>query len=129
VHQKSELIDRILKFCCKHFIGEKYSPGFSLVAVGGYGRRELLPGSDIDLMILLDRKPGKSLEEKISTYLTFLCDIGLEVGHSVRTVKDCVREGKSDVTVITNMIESRLICGTEKLYEKFQKAIGPTKMW
>ncbi len=129
VHQKSELIDRVLKFCCKHFIGEKYAPGFSLVAVGGYGRRELLPGSDIDLMFLLGRKPGKSLEEKISTYLTFLWDIGLEVGHSVRTVKDCVREGKSDVTVITNMIESRLICGNEKLYEKFQKAIAPTRMW
>ena len=129
VHQKSELIDRILKFCCKHFIGEKYSQGFSLVAVGGYGRRELLPGSDIDLMILLDRKPGKTLEQKISTYLTFLWDIGLEVGHSVRTVKDCIREGKSDVTVITNMIESRLICGNEKLYEKFQKAIAPTRMW
>ncbi len=129
VHQKSELIDRVLKFCCKHFIGEKNTPGFSLVAVGGYGRRELLPGSDIDLMFLLGRKPGKSLEEKISTYLTFLWDIGLEVGHSVRTVKDCVREGKSDVTVITNMIESRLICGNEMLYEKFQKAIAPTRMW
>ena len=129
VHQKSELIDRILKFCCKHFIGEKYSPGSSLVAVGGYGRRELLPGSDIDLMFLLDRKPGKALEEDISTFLRFLWDIGLEVGHSVRTVKDCVREGKSDVTVITNMIESRLICGSEKLYEKFQKAIAPTRMW
>lgn len=129
VHQKSELIDRVLKFCCKHFIGEKNTPGFSLVAVGGYGRRELLPGSDIDLMFLLGRKPGKSLEEKISTYLTFLWDIGLEVGHSVRTVKDCVREGKSDVTVITNMIESRLICGNEKLYEKFEKAIAPTRMW
>jgi [protein-PII] uridylyltransferase len=129
VHQKSELIDRILEFCCKHFIDEKKTPGFSLVAVGGYGRRELLPGSDIDLMILLNRKPGKAVEEQVSTFLTFLWDIGLEVGHSVRTVKDCVREGKADVTVITNMIEARLIYGNKDLYEKFQKAIAPAKMW
>jgi [protein-PII] uridylyltransferase len=129
VGQKSELVDRILKACCKHLIGGEYSRGFSLVAVGGYGRCELLPGSDIDLMILLDRKPGKSLQQDISTFLTFLWDIGLEVGHSVRTVKDCIREGKADVTVMTNMIESRLICGSKDLYEKFQKAIAPGKMW
>jgi len=129
VHQKSELIDRILEFCSKHFIDEKKNPGFSLVAVGGYGRRELLPGSDIDLMILVDKKPGKAIEEQISTFLAFLWDIGLEVGHSVRTVKDCVRQGKADVTVITNMIEARLICGNKNLYEKFQKAIAPAKMW
>jgi [protein-PII] uridylyltransferase len=97
--------------------------------VGGYGRRELLPGSDIDLMVLLGKKPDKALKEDLSKFLTFLWDIGLEVGHSVRTVKDCIREGKADVTVMTNMIESRLICGSKDLYEKFQKAIAPGKMW
>ena len=129
VHQKSGLIDRILGFCCEHFITEEYYPGFSLVAVGGYGRHELLPGSDIDLMVLLGKKPDKALKEDISKFLTFLWDIGLEVGHSVRTVKDCVREGKADVTVITNMIESRLIFGSEDLYEKFQNSIAASKMW
>jgi [protein-PII] uridylyltransferase len=80
-------------------------------------------------MILLDKKPGKALAEQLSTFLTFLWDIGLEVGHSVRTVKDCVREGKADVTVITNMIESRFIYGNGDLYNKFQKAIAPGKIW
>ncbi len=129
VHQKSELIDRVLKYCCEQYLGNKINQAFALVAVGGYGRRELLPGSDIDLMILLEKKPGKSGEEEISTFLRFLWDIGLEVGHSVRTVKDCVREGKADVTVITNMIESRIICGNENLYGKFQAAIAASKMW
>ncbi len=129
VNQKSDLIDSVLKVCCANFITEKIDQQFGLVAVGGYGRRELLPGSDIDLMILLDKKPGKVVEERLSAFLTFLWDIGLEVGHSVRTVKDCTREGKADVTVITNMIESRLICGSDKLYEKFQAAIAPKKMW
>jgi [protein-PII] uridylyltransferase len=61
--------------------------------------------------------------------LTFLWDIGLEVGHSVRTIRDCVREGKADVTVMTTMIESRLIYGSEKLYGKYQLAIAPKKIW
>ena len=129
VQQKSILIDRVLEFCCEHLINLKSNPGFSLVAVGGYGRSELFPGSDIDLMILLERKPGKVIEEQLATFLTLLWDIGLEVGHSVRTVKDCIREGKADVTVITNMIESRLIYGSRDLYEKFQNAIAPAKMW
>ncbi|MDH3447034.1 MAG: [protein-PII] uridylyltransferase, partial [Gammaproteobacteria bacterium] len=96
---------------------------------GGYGRSELLPGSDIDLMILLEKNATKDQQQRISAFLTFLWDIGLEVGHSVRTIRDCVRQGRVDVTVMTNMIESRLIYGSEKLYEKFQQAISPAKIW
>jgi [protein-PII] uridylyltransferase len=129
VHRKSMLIDKVLRNCFEHFIDSKNITTCGLVAVGGYGRCELLPGSDIDLMILLEKKSVKLLEGQLSRFLTFLWDIGLEVGHSVRTVKDCIREGKADVTVMTNMIESRLIYGSEKLYEKFQKAIAPDKLW
>ncbi|MCZ6669246.1 MAG: [protein-PII] uridylyltransferase [Gammaproteobacteria bacterium] len=129
VHRKSALIDQILCFCFQHFIDPDKNTEYSLVAVGGYGRCELLPGSDIDLMILMEKKSGKALQQQLSEFLTLLWDIGLEVGHSVRTIKDCVREGKADVTVITNMIESRLIYGNEKLYAGFQKAIAPNKMW
>jgi len=129
VGEKARLIDQVLQFCFGHYIGEESLSACSLVAVGGYGRCELLPGSDIDLMILLRKKPGKELQQKLSSFLTFLWDIGLEVGHSVRTIKDCVREGKADVTVITNMIESRRIYGSEELYDKFQLAIASNKMW
>ena len=129
VHRKSQLIDQVLCAVIDVFIPPQKRNCCCLVAVGGYGRGELLPGSDIDLMLLLEKKPGKELEEHISAFLTFLWDIGLEVGHSVRTVKDCIREGKADVTVITNMIESRLLHGSEELYAKFQQAIAPKKMW
>ncbi len=129
VLQKSELIDRVLSVVVEQFIPPQEKNCCSLVAVGGYGRNELLPGSDIDLMILLEKKPPRQLEEQISAFLTFLWDIGLEVGHSVRTVRDCVREGKADVTVITNMIESRLLHGSESLYTDFQAAIAPKNMW
>lgn len=125
----SQLIDRVLEFCFLHFIGDSSQCNCCLVAVGGYGRAELLPGSDIDLMILLEKNADKAQQQKISAFLTFLWDIGLEVGHSVRTIRDCVRQGKADVTVMTNMIESRLIYGDARLYEKFQQAIGPRKLW
>ena len=129
IHETSNLIDHVLEFCFLYFIGDREHCNCCLVAVGGYGRSELLPGSDIDLMILLEKNANKELQQRLSSFLTFLWDIGLEVGHSVRTIRDCVREGKVDVTVMTNMIESRLIFGSDKLYEKFEKAIAPGKIW
>lgn len=129
VRQKSKVIDHVLNFCFDSFINNTQECQCSLVAVGGYGRSELLPESDIDLMILLSQQPGKQLENELSCFITFLWDIGLEVGHSVRTIEDCIEQGKADVTVITNMIESRLVCGDKNLYEQFQQAIGPSKMW
>ena len=129
VQDTATLIDQVLQFCFRHFIGDERHCDCSLVAVGGYGRSELLPGSDIDLMILLKKKADRAQQQGLSEFLTFLWDIGLEVGHSVRTIRDCVSQGKADVTVMTNMIESRLIYGDQKLYDKFQKAIGPRKLW
>ena len=129
VYQKSKVIDHVLHFCFDSFIYHTQECQCSLVAVGGYGRSELLPGSDIDLMVLLSQKPNKTLQNELSRFITFLWDIGLEVGHSVRTVDDCIEQGKADVTVITNMIEARLICGDENLYERFQRAIEPSEMW
>ncbi len=129
VQAKADVIDVVLNNCMTEFIKPQKRNQLCLIAVGGYGRGELLPGSDIDLMLLLEKKPGKDLEEAISAFLTFLWDIGLEVGHSVRTIKDCIREGKADVTVMTNMIESRLLHGSEDLYRKFEQAIAPKKMW
>lgn len=101
----------------------------ALVAVGGYGRRELHPASDIDLMILLD--PGGIIRvgNTISDLVTFLWDIGLEIGHSVRTVDQCREEAGGDVTIMTNLIESRLITGTRKLFEAMRAATGPGVIW
>jgi [protein-PII] uridylyltransferase len=129
IHDTSQLIDQVLEFCFLHFIGNSKQCHCSLLAVGGFGRSELLPGSDIDLMILLDKRANKAQQQELSTFLTFLWDIGLEVGHSVRTIRDCAREGRADITVMTTMLESRLIYGNEKLYQKYQLAISPKKMW
>ena len=75
VYQKSKVIDHVLHFCFDSFIYHTQECQCSLVAVGGYGRSELLPGSDIDLMVLLSQKPNKTLQNELSRFITFLWDI------------------------------------------------------
>ena len=99
----------------------------ALIAVGGYGRGELHPGSDVDLLVLVDKERGHL--GQIQAYITFLWDIGLEVGQSVRSVKDCVKESKKDITVTTNLMEARLIVGDPRLFERMRQAISAQKCW
>ena len=103
-------------------------PPLALVAIGGYGRAELNPHSDVDFMFLHDRqvaanRPLPHLSRLIDGILYPLWDIGLKVGHSVRTVDDCVKIANSDMQSKTSLIESRLIAGDEPLFRKFQKAL------
>jgi len=101
----------------------------SLVAVGGYGRGELHPGSDVDIMILIGDSEPSSVAGAVEGFLMFLWDIGLEVGHSVRSVDDCVRESRGDITVATNLMESRLLAGDDALYADMVEATGPAHVW
>ncbi|MDH3371369.1 MAG: nucleotidyltransferase domain-containing protein, partial [Gammaproteobacteria bacterium] len=101
----------------------------ALVAVGGYGRSELHPASDIDLMVLLDGKKLPRAQAFIEILIRFFWDMGLEVGHSVRTLKDCVREAKSDITVATNLMESRLLDGDEELFARMRAITHASKIW
>jgi len=94
----------------------------ALVAVGGYGRAELYPKSDIDLLILLPQQPDPALEKRLQSLVSTLWDIGLEIGHSVRTVGDCMSES-SDVTVQTNLLEARHITGSLALYLEMREAL------
>ncbi|MEQ1772181.1 MAG: [protein-PII] uridylyltransferase [Burkholderiales bacterium] len=91
----------------------------ALVAVGGYGRGQLFPYSDIDLLILLDHPADEALQEKLQRLVGAWWDIGLETGHSVRTVAECVEIATQDITVQTNLLEPRLIVGNRKLYKHF----------
>lgn len=126
LHHYSDLLDFLL-----HDQWKKYPAlaGHTLVAVGGYGRRELHPSSDIDLLILLQDDPDETCQEQLSSFLTFLWDIGLDVGHSVRTLEECLQAARNDLTVITNLIESRHLSGKRGLFEEMRAAIRPDKMW
>ncbi len=101
----------------------------ALVAVGGYGRGELHPHSDVDLMVLLPQGEPPALHQALESFLLFLWDIGLEVGHSARTVEDCEREGQADITVATNLMESRLLSGDAGLYYAMRQVVGPDRIW
>ncbi|MEO0997375.1 MAG: [protein-PII] uridylyltransferase, partial [Pseudomonadota bacterium] len=101
--------------------------GAALVAAGGFGRGELHPKSDVDIMVLLpDEAPPP---DWLSDFLTALWDSGLEIGHSVRTVADCEREARDDITVTTTLMEARLLAGPEGLFEAMQNSIGPARLW
>jgi [protein-PII] uridylyltransferase len=97
-------------------------PELALVAVGGYGRQELYPKSDIDLLILLPHQPDTSLQQRLQELIGILWDIGLEVGHSIRTVDECIAES-FDVTVQTNLLEARLITGDLALYQEMSESL------
>ncbi|ALM51337.1 [protein-PII] uridylyltransferase [Halomonas huangheensis] len=103
--------------------------GVALLAVGGYGRGELHPHSDIDLMFLLAEDDDTPYREALTSFITFLWDIGLEIGHSVRSLNDCEREAEADVTVITNLLESRTLAGLEQLRQAMRNRLAPERMW
>ena len=96
-------------------------PGTALVGVGGYGRGELFPYSDIDLLILLEQAPDAPTTEKLEELVQLLWDLGLEIGHSIRTVDECLSESKADITVQTSLLEARLVCGNEALFTQLQE--------
>ena len=104
---QSATIDSIISHIWQQLIPISARQSLALVAVGGYGRAELHPRSDIDILILTG-KNFTAADEEIGQFVTHLWDLGLDVGHSVRDVKRCIKEAKADVTVITNLIESRL---------------------
>ena len=127
VLERSQLIDAVLREAWINFLGDTEEA--ALIAVGGYGRQELQPASDVDIMVLIEPGADSHLADPLEGLVTFLWDIGLEVGHSVRTVDDCVREATGDVTVMTNLLEARWLCGNATLYPRMREATAPDRLW
>ncbi|WP_035387354.1 [protein-PII] uridylyltransferase [Ferrimonas senticii] len=101
----------------------------TLVAVGGYGRGELHPRSDIDLLILTSEQICAAQEQGLSEFLTALWDAKLEIGHSVRSVAETMRQASDDVTIATNLLESRVISGDNALYQQLTEALSDRQFW
>lgn len=103
--------------------------GISLIAVGGYGRREMFPLSDLDFLILVEQIPSPEIEEKITQFIQFLWDCGFEVGNSVRTLEQCESEGKQDITIATNLLEARFLTGNRPHFDALNELVKNADFW
>ena len=128
IYGRAWLIDQILAQAWERSSLDQ-DPQMSLVAVGGYGRGELHPHSDIDLLVLYHGSALKRHQAELESFLTFLWDIGLKVGHSVRTVKQCRDLAKDDITVATSVMESHTLAGSPDLLAQLRKLTQANKVW
>lgn len=128
VYGRAALIDGVLQAIWQQFCGN-HQQAIALLAVGGYGRGELHPASDVDILILLKEEDDAPFQEALQQLVTFLWDIGLDIGSSVRSLTDCTREAAKDITVATNLMEARHLAGDDSLIGQMQQAIGTQKIW
>ena len=125
----SDLMDQIVGvlFDLAH---EKYcgagppaaNEALSVIATGGYGRQELAPYSDLDILFLVSKKHPEKVEKEVEFVLYGLWDLGLKIGHATRSIEDCIGLAKKDLTILTSLLDARLICGDEELFDESWKA-------
>ena len=127
VHGRAWFMDQLLAVAWQQF--DWPDNRISLLAVGGYGRGELHPHSDIDLLILLQDDDDSRYRDSLERFITFLWDISLDIGHSVRSLSDCEREAQADITVATNLLENRTLVGPDSLRETMIERLGKEHMW
>ena len=128
VHERARVVDDLLRDLWRSHAGE-VADSVALVAVGGYGRGELHPGSDVDILLLLPQRFGDRGNEAIGRFVTALWDVGLEIGHSVRDVRQCLKEADGDLTVATTLMEARLLDGPCDLFDAMEQAISADNIW
>ncbi|RNL61482.1 [protein-PII] uridylyltransferase [Zhongshania marina] len=122
---RSQRIDELLQGIWQSY---QWGDDISLIAVGGYGRGELHPYSDIDLLILTSDN-SHDYRENIENLITLLWDINLEIGHSVRSLSECTKTAEEDITVATNLMESRTLAGNANLHTELMTRVGPENIW
>jgi len=128
VHARAWVVEQLLLLAWKKLV--PFLEGLSLVAVGGFGRGELHPHSDIDLLILLADDLGDRLPTaEIEAFVQLLWDAGFYLGHSVRTASQCAEDAAADVVTATTFMESRLLAGSRDLLATMLEATAPDKIW
>mgnify|MGYP000865016821 CR=1 FL=1 len=123
-HLMDEIIASLHHFAATHVYptqNPSAAERMAIVAVGGYGRGTLAPGSDIDLLFLLPYKQTPWGEQIVEYVLYMLWDMGLKVGHATRNIDECMRQALTDMTIRTAVLEARFICGEEPLYDEMVK--------
>lgn len=128
VFERSNYMDQLLQRLWRYY---QFSDreDISLIAVGGYGRGELHPLSDIDILILTQHPMTDDIAAKVSEFITLLWDLKLEIGHAVRTIEECTSVGKEDLTVATNLQEARFLSGSEETFHQLKLLIHSENFW
>lgn len=126
VYERALFIDCLLHYAWYRF---EWPESISLEAVGGYGRGELHPYSDIDILVLYRPEVLEICQNEIGKFLTFLWDIGLEIGSSVRTIEQTLTLAKDDITVATSIMESRTLVGDQSLRFELIQQVNPATIW
>lgn len=120
----TSLADAVIGFICSGHGEEGHDGnGHALIALGGYGRSELCFCSDLDIMLLHGEKLGQDVEGFSSFFISFLWDVGFKVGHSVRSVEESLRLAEHDDTVLTSMLEARLLCGSAAVLQTLKERL------
>jgi [protein-PII] uridylyltransferase len=129
LHGKAQFIDQLLRACWQHFLADLPQPP-TLIATGGYGRSELFPYSDIDILILSLQCYNDEAPQSVTRFCNFLWDIGLKPGLSIRSIDSCVHEAREDQTLFTSLLEMRLIIGDTELFEQLKQTLtNDTSLW
>ncbi|XKM14225.1 bifunctional uridylyltransferase/uridylyl-removing protein GlnD [Orbaceae bacterium ac157xtp] len=131
IFARAKFFDQLLTRLWLYYglVNNSQSNPVALIAVGGYGRCELHPLSDIDILILSSNPLNKEYEERVGALLRLLWDLHLDIGHSVRSLENCFEEAKSDITIMTNLLEARLITGSDQLLNKLQNELFKNDIW
>lgn len=128
VRARAWVVEQLVLHAWQCLAGDRQD--ISLVAVGGFGRGELHPHSDVDLLILLaESPPDDELRGMIEAFVTLLWDAGFYLGHSVRTVESCIVEAQKDVSTATSLMESRLLSGRQDLYADMRHSTAADRVW
>ena len=128
IYGRAWVMDMVLEAIWQRFEWPD-SKHIELIAVGGYGRGELHPCSDVDILILIDGFEPEQYHDSISGFLTLLWDINLDIGSSVRTISECYDEAQNDITIATNLIESRPIVGSGELHSRMYNEVTSEGAW
>lgn len=127
VNNRAQFFDQLLSHTW--LLLELDQAPLALVAIGGYGRATLHPGSDIDLLVLFDQPLNLEQEHKVSQFVTLLWDLNIDLGHAVRTVPDCMLQAAADISIATSLIENRHLAGSIELTKALNAAVATQFPW
>ncbi len=128
LHAKSNFTDKLLCILWQQYI-QQASEHFAIIAVGGYGRQEMFPYSDVDILILFDNDTRDADKQQLEQLCTALWDTGLKLGLSVRSSAECIQAARDDQTIMTNLLESRFIIGNPAIATELNTLIGDHQLW